>query len=62
VSRAEQYARLILPQTKQAMDLVERGYRQGEFRYDELLIAQRNLVRANLDNVARWSRSGKARA
>ncbi|MCE9556379.1 MAG: TolC family protein [Planctomycetes bacterium] len=51
-SRAERYARDILPRVRQARELIERGYSQGEFRYDELLIAQRSVVQADLDYIS----------
>lgn len=54
-SRAERYARDILPRVRQARELIERGYSQGEFRYDELLIAQRSVVQADLDYISAMS-------
>ena len=50
-ARAQRYERDILPPVRRARELIERGYRQGEFRYDELLIAQRSVVQADLDYI-----------
>ena len=55
LNRAERYGRDILPRVRQAQQLIERGYRQVEFRYDELLIAQRSVVQADLDYIAALS-------
>jgi cobalt-zinc-cadmium efflux system outer membrane protein len=54
-TRVERYARDILPRVRQARQLIERGYSQGEFRYDELLLAQRTVVQTDLDYIAALS-------
>lgn len=54
-ARAGRYERDILPPVRRARELIEQGYRQGEFRYDELLIAQRSVVQADLDYISALS-------
>jgi cobalt-zinc-cadmium efflux system outer membrane protein len=46
--QAERYAADILPSAKMSLDLVEQGYRQGEFDYLKLLTAQRTYFQVNL--------------
>jgi outer membrane protein, heavy metal efflux system len=45
---ARQYAAEILPNAKASLDLVQTGYRKGEFDYLTLLTAQRTFYRVNL--------------
>ncbi|MCE9544143.1 MAG: TolC family protein [Planctomycetia bacterium] len=49
--RVDKYSKDILPKDREAVRLIERGYSLGEFRYDELLLAQRTLAQANLDYI-----------
>ncbi len=46
--QTEQYNTDILPDAKASLELVRKGYQQGEFGYLELLTAQRTYFRANL--------------
>jgi len=47
-NQARNYAAEILPNAKKSLDLVQAGYRQGEFDYLTLLTAQRTYFRVNL--------------
>jgi cobalt-zinc-cadmium efflux system outer membrane protein len=42
----EEYVKRILPDQEQAARLIREGYRQGEFRLTEALLAQRDLFEA----------------
>ena len=46
--RAQAYTDTILPDARQSLDLVAKGYQEGEFGYLELLTAQRTYFDANL--------------
>ena len=46
-----QYKRQILPDARSSLELVRKGYEQGEFGYLELLTAQRTFFRANLAHI-----------
>ena len=46
--QTQQYNTNILPDAKASLELVRKGYQQGEFGYLELLTAQRTYFRANL--------------
>ena len=46
--QAEQYKAEILTDAESSLDLVRKGYQQGEFGYLELLTAQRTYFRVNL--------------
>ena len=46
--QTEQYKAEILTDAKSSLDLVRKGYQQGEFGYLELLTAQRTYFRVNL--------------
>ncbi|MEX2140186.1 MAG: TolC family protein [Pirellulales bacterium] len=46
--QVERYSREILPDARTSLELVTRGYRQGEFAYLPLLEAQRTVSRTNL--------------
>jgi len=50
--RTDHYRQEILPDAKDSLELVQEGYRRGEFGYLELLTAQRTYFRANLAYVA----------
>ena len=45
---AEKYSTQILPNAKATLDLVQSGYRQGEYDYLTLLTAQRTFFQVNL--------------
>jgi cobalt-zinc-cadmium efflux system outer membrane protein len=47
-TQVDRYSREILPNARTSLDLVTRGYRNGEFGYLTLLEAQRTLSRTNL--------------
>jgi cobalt-zinc-cadmium efflux system outer membrane protein len=47
-TQVDRYSREILPAARTSLDLVTRGYRNGEFPYLTLLEAQRTLSRTNL--------------
>jgi cobalt-zinc-cadmium efflux system outer membrane protein len=46
--QVQKYTDDILPNAAKTLDLVRSGYRQGEFNYQTLLIAQRTYFQANL--------------
>ncbi len=46
--QVDRYLKEILPKSKQALDLVAAGYRQGEFNYLMVLNAQRTYFQTNL--------------
>jgi cobalt-zinc-cadmium efflux system outer membrane protein len=46
--QVESYSQTILPNAKQSLDLVDVGYRQGEFNFLTLLTAQRTYFQTNL--------------
>jgi cobalt-zinc-cadmium efflux system outer membrane protein len=46
--QAERYQREILPRAQKSLDLVTRGYREGQVDYLILLTSQRTYIRANL--------------
>jgi cobalt-zinc-cadmium efflux system outer membrane protein len=46
--QTQQYKTEILPDAESSLDLVRKGYQQGEFGYLELLTAQRTYFRVNL--------------
>jgi cobalt-zinc-cadmium efflux system outer membrane protein len=46
--QVETYRRQILPDAQSSLDLVNEGYRQGEFAYLTLLTAQRTFFQTNL--------------
>lgn len=49
--QVEKYAGEILPNAQKSLELVAAGYRQGEFGYTTLLMAQRTFFQANLAYV-----------
>jgi outer membrane protein, heavy metal efflux system len=49
--QVEKYAGEILPNAQTSLDLVAAGYRQGEFNYVTLLMAQRTFFQVNLAYV-----------
>jgi cobalt-zinc-cadmium efflux system outer membrane protein len=51
--QVDQYRRDILPDAKRSLELIETGYRQGEFGYLQLLTAQQTYSRMNLAYVER---------
>ncbi len=51
--QVDQYRRDILPDAKRSLELIETGYRQGEFGYLQLLTAQQTYSRTNLAYVDR---------
>jgi cobalt-zinc-cadmium efflux system outer membrane protein len=48
-TQAETYSERILPNARKSLELIQNGYRQGEFSYLTLLTAQRTFVSANLN-------------
>jgi outer membrane protein, heavy metal efflux system len=46
--QVEKYATQMLPNAQASLELVTKGYRQGEFNYVDLLIAQRTFFQVNL--------------
>ncbi len=46
--QVERYSQDILPDARKSLELVTRGYREGEFAYLPLLESQRSVSRANL--------------
>lgn len=46
--QADKYAQSVLPSAQESLELVTKGYRQGEFPYLDLLNAQRTYFRVNL--------------
>jgi cobalt-zinc-cadmium efflux system outer membrane protein len=51
-TQVDRYSREILPAARTSLDLVTRGYRNGEFPYLTLLEAQRTLSRTNLAHLS----------
>ena len=49
--QVEKYAQEILPNAQTSLNLVTAGYRQGEFNYVTLLMAQRTFFQVNLAYV-----------
>jgi len=49
--QVQQYENDILPDARESLELIQQGYRQGEFGYLELLTSQRTFFRVNLDYV-----------
>ena len=49
--QVDQYVNAILPDAQKSLDLVESGYRQGEFGYLDLLTAQRTYFRVSIAYV-----------
>jgi cobalt-zinc-cadmium efflux system outer membrane protein len=47
-AQVDRYQREILPNARQSLDLVNQGYRQGEFSYVNVLMAQRTFAQTNL--------------
>ena len=46
--QVELYTMQILPDAKQSLDIVQKGYSAGEFSFLSLLLAQRTNVQTNL--------------
>jgi cobalt-zinc-cadmium efflux system outer membrane protein len=46
--QVDRYQREILPNARQSLDLLDQGYRQGEFSYVNVLMAQRTFAQTNL--------------
>lgn len=51
LQQSEQYRREIMPNAQATLDLVTKGYRQGEFQYLTLLTGQRTFFQVNLAYV-----------